>query len=54
MMESQKVNLKPDGEAGTDAKIKNIRPSEELVIDFLNWNINIFSLINKTINDKKI
>jgi hypothetical protein len=48
------VNLKPDGEAGTDAKIKNIRPSEELVIDFLNWNINIFSLINKTINDKKI
>ena len=34
--------LKPDGESGTDAKIKNIRPSEELMIDFLNWSINIF------------
>lgn len=47
------VNLKPDGESGTDAKIKNIRPSEELVIDFLNWNINVCALINNTIKDNK-
>ena len=46
------VNLKPDGESGTDAKIKNIRPSEDLVVDFLNWNIRVSSSIYKTI--KKI
>ena len=48
------VALKPDGESGTDAKIKNIRPSEELMTDFLNWSINIFDLLNKTINKNKI
>tara|TARA_B110000967_G_C18828893_1_gene532916 strand:+ start:771 stop:1250 length:480 start_codon:yes stop_codon:yes gene_type:complete len=47
------VNLKPDGETGTDAKIKNIRPSEDLVVDFLNWNINVCSSINKTIKNNK-
>ena len=36
------VSLEPDGEIGTDAKIKNIRPSEILMTDFLNWSINIF------------
>ena len=48
------VALKPDGEAGTDAKIKNIRPSEELMIDFLNWSINIFELLNNTIKKNKV
>ena len=43
------VFLKPDGQAGTDAKIKNIRPSEELMVDFLNWAINIFQLLNSTV-----
>jgi hypothetical protein len=47
------VSLKPDGETGTDAKIKNLRPSEDLMIDFLNWSINIFKLINNTINKNK-
>ena len=47
------VNLKPDGESGTDAKIKNIRPSEDLVVDFLNWNIRVCSSINKTIKNNK-
>ena len=46
--------LKPDGEVGTDAKIKNIRPSEELMVDFLNWSINIFSLLNNTVTKNKI
>ena len=45
--------LKPDGEVGTDAKIKNIRPSEELMVDFLNWSINIFSLLNNTVTKNK-
>ena len=45
--------LKPDGNSGTDAKIKNIRPSEELMTDFLNWSINILELINTTITKNK-
>jgi len=48
------LSLKPDGEVGTDAKIKNIRPSEELMVDFLNWSINIFSLLNNTVTKNKI
>ena len=47
------INLSADGEIGTDAKIKNIRPSEDLVIDFLNWNIRIIESINKTIKERK-
>ena len=47
------LSLKPDGEVGTDAKIKNIRPSEELMVDFLNWSINIFSLLNNTVTKNK-
>tara|TARA_B100000780_G_C20646230_1_gene257451 strand:- start:14 stop:493 length:480 start_codon:yes stop_codon:yes gene_type:complete len=47
------IALKPDGESGTDAKIKNIRPSEELMIDFLNWSINIFELLNNTVKKNK-
>jgi len=47
------TSLEPDGETGTDAKIKNIRPSEQLMVDFLNWSINIFHLINTTITKNK-
>ena len=47
------VPLKPDGESGTDNKIKNIRPSEELMIDFLNWTIQVFELLNNTIKKNK-
>ena len=47
------ISLKVDGESGTDAKIKNIRPSEELMIDFLNWAINIFELVNNTVKRNK-
>ena len=48
------VSLDPDGDSGTDAKIKNIRPSEELMIDFLNWSINIFELLDNTVKKNKI
>ena len=41
------VLLNPDGVAGKDGKIKNIRPSEELIIDFLNLSIEIISRIDK-------
>ena len=47
------VALDPDGVSGTDAKIKNIRPSEELMIDFLNWSINIFELLDTTVKKNK-
>jgi len=47
------VALDPDGDSGTDAKIKNIRPSEELMVDFLNCSINIFDLLNNTIKKNK-
>tara|TARA_B110000444_G_scaffold258768_1_gene300614 strand:- start:731 stop:1297 length:567 start_codon:yes stop_codon:yes gene_type:complete len=41
------VLLTPDGVVGNDGKIKNIRPSEELVTDFLNLSIEIISYIEK-------
>ena len=47
------ISLEPDGDSGTDAKIKNIRPSEELMIDFLNWSINIFELLDTTVKKNK-
>ena len=47
------MSLKPDGESGTDNKIKNIRPSEELMVDFLNWSINIFELVDNTVKKNK-
>ena len=41
------VLLTPDGTVGRDGKIKNIRPSEKLITDFLNLNIEIISKIHK-------
>ena len=41
------VLLTPDGVSGKDGKIKNIRPSEELVTDFLNLSIEFISYIDK-------
>ena len=41
------VLLTPDGYEGKDDKIKNIRPSEKLVTDFINLSIEIISYIHK-------
>ena len=41
------VLLSPDGSASKDGKIKNIRPSEELITDFLNLSIEMISYIDK-------
>ena len=38
--------LAVDGHIGTDAKVKNIRPSEELITDFLNLCIEVISYID--------
>ena len=41
------VLLSPDGTNGKDNKIKNIRPSEELITSFMNLSIDIISYIDK-------
>ena len=41
------VLLDTDGIIGNDGKIKNIRPSEALIADFLNLGIEIISYIDK-------
>ena len=41
------ILLAPDGTTGKDGKIKNIRPSENLIIDFLNLSIEIMSRLEK-------
>ena len=37
------IKLLPRTVISSDAKIRNIRPSEELVIEFVNWNIDLLS-----------
>ena len=37
------IKLAPRTKISTDAKIRNIRPSEDLVIEFMNWNIDLLS-----------
>ena len=37
------IKLAPRTIISTDAKISNIRPSEDLVIEFINWNIDLLS-----------
>ena len=41
------ILLAPDGVIGKDAKVKNIRPSEELITDFLNLSLEMISYIDK-------
>jgi len=48
------INLKSsDTSKITDKKILNIRPSEELVADFINWNIEVICIFNDYNNLKK-
>ena len=44
------VLLSPDGATGKDGKIKNIRPSEDLITDFLNLSIEVWSRLEKNFN----
>ena len=37
------INLAPRAMKSTDSKIRNIRPSEDLVIEFINWNIDLIA-----------
>ena len=40
------VKLAPRRCEMKDSKIRNIRPSEELVVEFMNWNIDLISTIS--------
>ena len=40
------IKLSPRSIKSTDSKIRNIRPSEELVIEFINWNIDLLSIFS--------
>ena len=41
------VNLPPRAYIVKDAKVRNIRPSEDLVIEFINWHIDLISVLSK-------
>jgi len=41
------ISLAPDSDVGRDSKVKNIRPSEQLITDFLNLCIEIIAYIDK-------
>ena len=41
------INLPARLKASHDLKIRNIRPSEDLTVEFINWNIDIISSISK-------
>ena len=41
------VNLPPRAYILKDAKVRNIRPSEDLVIEFINWHIDLISVLSK-------
>ena len=47
------IKLAPRTIISSDAKIRNIRPSEELVIEFVNWNIAV-SYTHLTLPTKRI
>ena len=47
------IPLDPMDKEVHDKKIKNIRPSEEVVIAFLNWNIDRISTVNALIKKYK-
>ena len=49
------INLKSSDKSKIyDKKIHNIRPSEELVADFINWNIDAICILKEFYNTKKI
>jgi hypothetical protein len=37
------IKLDPRTKKTTDSKIRNIRPSEDLVVEFINWNIDLIA-----------
>jgi len=45
------VNLPPRAYIVKDEKVRNIRPSENLVIEFINWHIDLISILSKFKNN---
>ena len=52
LLEGYYISLKVDGTPGKDGKVKNIRPSEELIIDFFNLSLEFIYSMNSMV--KKI
>ena len=47
------IELKPRLQSLNDAKVKNLRPSEEVAAAFINWYIKVLSSFNNLIKSKK-
>ena len=45
------VKLSPRVSQVRDLKISNIRPSEELTADFINWSIDAIAMLNNSVNN---
>ena len=45
------VKLLPRVNQVRDLKISNIRPSEELTADFINWSIDAIAMLNNSVNN---
>ena len=45
------VKLSPRVSEVKDLKISNIRPSEELTADFINWSIEAIAMLNNSVNN---
>ena len=45
------VRLSPRVSQVRDLKISNIRPSEELTADFINWSIEAIAMLNNSVNN---
>jgi hypothetical protein len=47
------IKLAPRIKEKHDLKIRNIRPSEDITVEFINWNIDIVSTLMKFLKDYK-
>jgi len=41
------LKIPPRNYTAKDAKVRNIRPSEDLVVEFMNWHIDLISVLSK-------
>ena len=39
--------IPPRAHTVKDGKVRNIRPSEDLVVEFMNWHIDLISVLSK-------
>ena len=41
------LKIPPRNYTAKDAKVRNIRPSEDLVVEFMNWHVDLISVLSK-------